>query len=146
MKKRNSFEKNGGAASTSKPSRKHCTVETIYCCLLAETWMLNQYIPVREIFVIIVVSNCKLYSPVIHIVAHNMPMNPNRAHMISAFHYIRITLWIICYWRETASAITKRRETGTQCAWVEFKLMLWTKIKQIARDVLHLWVAASSHL
>lgn len=114
--------KKSGPVCTSKPSRKHCTVETIYCCFLTETRMLNQHIPVQEVFMIVIVSNCEFYPPIIHIVAHNMPMNSNRTHMISAFHHIRITMNIICYWRETGSVITKMKETRTRWGWAELKL------------------------
>lgn len=48
--------------------------------------MLDQQVPVGVVFVVIVVRNCKLYSPLVHIVVLEMPMDSNGAHVVGAFN------------------------------------------------------------
>lgn len=83
------------AVSTLEASNgKHCFVEAIRCCWLAEARMLNQYIPVCVISVEVVVRNCNFHPPIIPVVVFNMPMNSNWAHVISALYYVMIIVII----------------------------------------------------
>lgn len=77
-------------------SGKFSAVETISCCFLVETRMLNQDIPVRVVSIIVVVWNCKLHPPMIQIVVLEMPMDSNWTHVVSAFNYavvLNLIIW-----------------------------------------------------
>ena len=101
------------AISTSKSNRgEHCTVEAVCCCRLAETRMLNHYIPVWEVTLVVVIRNCQFYPPITHLIAFNMPMNLNRAHMISALDFVKIIGKIWYRWGVNFSGIAKREIEG----------------------------------
>lgn len=86
--------------STCNPhSRKHWTIETKCCCRLAETRMLNQYIPVWIVFHVIIIRYCQFHPPVVNVVILDVPMNSNRTHMITALNNISRTClrWVITF-------------------------------------------------
>jgi len=74
-------------------SRKFSAIEAVSCCFLVKTGMLNEHIPVRVVSIEIVVRNCKLDPPLIHIIVLEMPMDSNWTHVVSAFNYTFLIIW-----------------------------------------------------
>lgn len=74
-------------------SRKFSAIEAVSCCLLVKTRMLNEHVPVRVVSIEVVVRNCKLDPPLIHIIVLEMPMDSNWTHVVGTFNYIFLIIW-----------------------------------------------------